>query len=156
MIDYRVIGLVPISNKNSVIPSRIWEGNWNLWSAKDPDPSKTTSSLVECKRGEVIEASYLILDLKNVCEVLSWWNRAGCSIYTIFKRIPPLLDSVPTFYSFNVNSKKLQEYLLIQDVQSEQDSRTNCKLYIFHEVHCFEMLNSNHLLYHITCREVQL
>ena len=93
--DYRVISLVPISNKNGVITSGIWERNRNSWSTKDPDSSKTTSSLVKSKSREIIKASNLILHLENVCEVLPWGYWACCSIYTVLKWIPPILNSVP-------------------------------------------------------------
>lgn len=84
VVNYRVIRLVPISNKNSVIAIGIWEGDWNSWATEDSDASKTTSGLVECKRWEIIKASYLVLDLENVCKVLSWRNWACGSDNTIF------------------------------------------------------------------------
>lgn len=82
--DYRVISLVPIPNKNSVIASRFVEGNGDPGTAKDPDPSKTTSCLMESKRWEIIEAPNLIFHLKNVCEVSPRWYGTSCSINTIF------------------------------------------------------------------------
>jgi len=78
-INYRVVELVPISNEDSVITGRIIERDWNSRSAQNPNASKTTSSFVKCKRWEVVEASNLILHLKNVCEVPSWWDGACCS-----------------------------------------------------------------------------
>ena len=97
--DYRVISLVPISNKNGVITSGIWKWDRNSWPTKNPDSSKTTSSLVKCKRREIVKASNLILHLENVCEILPWGYWACCSIYTILKRIPPILNSVPIFFT---------------------------------------------------------
>jgi hypothetical protein len=103
--NYRVISLVPISNENSVITSGIWEGDRNPWPAKDPDSPKTTGSLVEFKRREVVKAPNLILHLENVCEVLPWGYWAFCSIHPILKRVPPILNPVPIF-STNKNRNK--------------------------------------------------
>lgn len=95
-MNYRVVGLIPISNKNSVIAGGVGEGHGDPRPAKNPDPTKPTSSLVECKRREVVKAPNLILHLENVGEVLprGYWARG--SIYTILKRIPPVLNSIPT------------------------------------------------------------
>lgn len=114
---YRVIGLVPISDKNSVIAGRIWEGNGNARSAKDPYSSKPTGCFVECKGREIVKATNLILHLKNVCKVLPRRNRASCSIYTIFKWIPPVLNSIPILAA-EKKKNKLQEFLLHLKKQS--------------------------------------
>lgn len=95
MFDYIVIDLVPISNKKSEIISWGWEWDWNQWPAEDLDGSKATSCLVECKRWEIEEASYLIFDLKCVGVVLARRDRACGSINSILIRIPPLLDTTP-------------------------------------------------------------
>lgn len=84
LLQIRVVRSVPISDKNSVVPSRVRERNWDSRPAEDPDPSKSTSSFLEAKRGEVVEATNLVLDLQDVCEVLSWGNWACCSPYSIF------------------------------------------------------------------------
>ena len=97
--DYRVISLVPISNKNGVITCGVWKWDRNSWPTKNPDSSKTTSSLVKCKRREIVKASNLILHLENVGEILPRGNWACCSIYTILKRIPPILNSIPIFFT---------------------------------------------------------
>ena len=102
-----MIGLVPISNENGVITSGIWEGDRNSGPAKDPDASKTTSSLVELKRREVVKAPNLILHLEHVCEVLPRGYWACCSIYTIHKRVPPILNSIPIF---STNKKENYNY----------------------------------------------
>ena len=93
--NYSVVSLVPISDKNSVVTGRIGKRNRNPRPTKDPDASETTSSLLESERRKVIEASNLIFDLENVSEVLSWGNWARCSVYTIFKGISPVLNSIP-------------------------------------------------------------
>lgn len=90
-----MVSLVPISDEHGVVTGRIWERNRNPRPAKDPDASETTSSLLESERRKVIEASNLIFDLENVSEVPSWGNGARCSIYTIFKGISPVLNSIP-------------------------------------------------------------
>lgn len=97
-INYRVVRLVPIPNKNGVIPGRVRERNWNTRPAKDPDPSKSTSSLVECQRWEVVEAPNLIFHLKYVSEVLPWWYRARCAVHTVLERVPPLLNPIPIIF----------------------------------------------------------
>jgi len=94
---YRVVGQVPISNKNGVVTSRIIERNGDSRPTEDSDSSKTTSSLVESKRWEVVETSYLILDLENICKVLSRRNRARGPNDTILIWISPLLNSIPIF-----------------------------------------------------------
>jgi len=100
--NYRVVGLVPISNEDSVITGGIVERDWNSGSAENPKASKSTGSFVECKRWEVVEASNLILHLKYVCEVPSWWNRTCCSRNPIFERVPSLLHPVPVFVFSNI------------------------------------------------------
>ena len=95
MDNYRVIRLVPVSNENSVVLSRVRERHWDSRPAEDPDPSKPSSSFVESKGREVVKATNLVFDLENVSEVLSRGNWAGCSIYTIFKGIPSVLDTIP-------------------------------------------------------------
>lgn len=95
VITYGVIGLVPISDKNSVVTGWVWERDRNSRPAKDPDPSKSTSSFVECQRWEVVEAPNLILHLKNVSKVFPRRDWACCSKNTIFVRVPPLLNSIP-------------------------------------------------------------
>ena len=95
MDNYRLIRLVPISNENGVVLSRVRERYWDSRPAEDPDASKTSSSLMESKGREVVKATNLVFDLENVSEVLSWGNWAGCSINTIFKGIPSVLDTIP-------------------------------------------------------------
>lgn len=94
---YRVVELVPISDENSVITGGIVERDRNSGSAQNPETSKSTGSFVECQRREVVEASNLILHLKYVCEVPSWWNGTCCSPNPIFERVPSLLHPVPVF-----------------------------------------------------------
>lgn len=92
---YRVVGLVPVPNENSVITIRIRKWHWNPWSAKDSNASKTSTSFVKCKRWEVVKASNLILHLKYVSEILPWCNGARCSKHTIFKWVSSLLNPIP-------------------------------------------------------------
>lgn len=97
-VDYPVIDLVPISNKNRVIISWVWEWDRNPWPTKDFDGPKATSCLVEIKRWEVVEASNLIFDLKCVGEVLAWRDGACCPINSILIRISPLLNTIPVAF----------------------------------------------------------
>lgn len=60
---YIVIGLVPITNKNSEISSRFREWNRNQGPAENPDASKATSCLLKANRWEVKIASDLIFHL---------------------------------------------------------------------------------------------
>ena len=83
--DYRVIRFVPISDKNGIVTGRIREGDRNSGTAEDPNAAKTASSFVESKRREVVKASNLILNLKNVGKVLPRRNWTCGSENTIFK-----------------------------------------------------------------------
>lgn len=94
---YRVVRFVPIPNQDGVVASRIWERDWNSRSTEDPDTSETTGSFVECKRREIVKASNLILHLDYVCEILPRRNGACCSINSILKWVPPLLNPVPVY-----------------------------------------------------------
>lgn len=97
---YRVINLVPITNKKCVIISWFRERNRNPWSAKDFDGSKTTSCLVKSKRWKIEEASNLIFDLKCVCEVLPRKDGTCCTINSILVRISPLLNTIPVSFQY--------------------------------------------------------
>jgi len=83
--NYRVVGLVPISNEDSVITSWIREWDGNSWSAENPNASKTASGFVECKGWEIVKTPNLIFDLKDVSKILPWWDGARCSKNTIFE-----------------------------------------------------------------------
>lgn len=92
---YRVIGLVPVSNEDRVIAGRGREGDRNQRPAEDPDATEPAGGLVEGEGGEVIVASDLVLDLKDVGEVLARRDGACGSVDSILIGVPPLLDSIP-------------------------------------------------------------
>lgn len=100
MCMYRVIRLVPISNEDGVITGRGWEWDRYQRPTENPDATEPAGGLVERKRGEVIEASDLVLDLKDVGEVLAGRDRACGSIDSILIGVPPLLDSIPAYSCF--------------------------------------------------------
>ena len=103
MIIYRMISLVPVTDKDCIIPGRIRERNRNPRTAKNSDSTKPTGGLMEAKRREVIETSDLIFHLKNVSEVLPWRNGASCSVHTIFIRVPSLLNPIPNYITLPLN-----------------------------------------------------
>lgn len=79
-----MIGFVPVSDENGVVAGGIGEGDGNAGAAEDSDGAETAGGLVEGERGEVVEASDLILHLENVGEVLPRRDWARRSINTVF------------------------------------------------------------------------
>ena len=67
-----VVGLVPITNKQSEVTRRVRVRNRNSRPGVDIESSKTTSSAVQTSRWEVSVRTDLIFRLKDVCEVLVW------------------------------------------------------------------------------------
>lgn len=97
MFTYSVVLLVPVTGKYSKISSRWVERDRNDGAATNFDAAISSSGLVEVEGGEVKEAAYLVLHLKYVREVLTWWDRAVCAIYSILPRVSSLLYSVPAY-----------------------------------------------------------
>lgn len=59
---------------------------------------------MERQRREVVKTSNLILHLEDVCEVFTRRNWTCCAINPVFKRIPSLLNSIPTnHHVFKIN-----------------------------------------------------
>lgn len=87
---YRVVSLVPVTDQQSVISSWRREGHWNPWTAEDPDATEASCGLVKCKGRKIEVAADLVLDLKDICKVPSWWDRTVGACNTIFPRVSPL------------------------------------------------------------------
>jgi len=90
-----VVSLVPVTDQQSIITSRRIEGHWNTWAAKDPDATKASRGLVEREGGEIEVAADLVLDLKDICKVSSWWDWTVGAINTVLPRVLPLQQSIP-------------------------------------------------------------
>lgn len=129
---YRMVGFVPISNKDSVITIRIRKRDWNSGPTEYPNATKTTSCFVKWKRWKIVKASNLILHLKYVSKVPPWWDGACCSKNTIFEWVSSLLYTIPAPISipnFNLTSTYYQSYLF--NTTRLQLNPTFLELYIF-------------------------
>lgn len=97
--NYRVFGLVPVSDQDGEVSSWLRERNRDQWPAKDPDAAEAAGCLVERQGWKVEEAANLIFHLENVSEVLPRRDRASGSIHSILVRVLPHLDPVPVITS---------------------------------------------------------
>lgn len=82
-MSYIVVSLEPVTSQQSEITSRRRERHRNHRTAQDLDASKTSGGLVECQRGKVEIASYLILHLQNISKICPWWDWTICAIDSI-------------------------------------------------------------------------
>lgn len=95
MDPYSVILDEPITREYGKISVRSWERNRNHWTARDFDSTKSPSGLVEGKGRKVKETTNLIFKLKDIGEILSWWDGTVCAIHSILPRVSSLLYSIP-------------------------------------------------------------
>lgn len=80
---HSVISLEPVPSQHGEIPRRSRKRHRNARTAQDSDATKSPSSLVECKGGEVEKATNLVLHLKSIGHVPSRRNRTVGSIHSI-------------------------------------------------------------------------
>ena len=92
---YSVISLVPVSSQYGEISCWRRKRHRNHWAASNFESTITPCCLMECKGRKVEVATNLILHLKNISEVLPWWNRTVSTIHSILPWIPPLLHPIP-------------------------------------------------------------
>lgn len=90
-----MIGLVPVTDENSVVISGRRERNGDHWTARDTNTSETAGGFVKAKRWEVIEASDLILNLESVSVVLPRRDWAGRSVHSVLERVLSVLYPGP-------------------------------------------------------------
>ena len=78
-----MVGLIPVTNEDAVVGGGFGEWDGDPWPAKDLDGAEATGSLLEVEGWEVEEASNLVFEMHDICEVATGCDWAVGAVDTI-------------------------------------------------------------------------